>query len=248
MTSVSDKDMEVVRRTPLFAGIPGELLDALLAESHVIACPRGKLLFVRGEPAKRFYLVLSGWVKVFRDTPEGEQTVIAIMKRGETIAEAAMFMGRDYPASAEVVDDARLLEIPAAPLVRLIRDHSELALKMLAAVSRRLRHMVTHIEQLQARSTPQRLGEFLLGLTDVRTGPASIQLPYDKSLIAARLGMKPESLSRALAKLRKVGVTTSGSRLAGGRQCLQMLGTRLADAYLHVDKTGAGNGTTAINR
>ncbi len=213
MTSLTDKDMTVIRRTPVFAGIPDDLLDALLAESHVITCPRGKLLFVRGDPARSFYLVLSGWVKVFRDTPEGEQTVIAIMRRGETIAEAAMFMGRDYPASAEVVDDARLVEIPAAALVRLIREHSELALKMLAAVSGRLRHMVMHIEQLQARSTPQRLGEFLLGLTDVRSGPATIQLPYDKSLVAARLGMKPESLSRALAKLRKVGVSTNGSRL-----------------------------------
>jgi len=70
-----------------------------------------------------------------------------------------------------------------------------------------------HIEQIQARSTPQRLGDFLLNLSDVRKGPAVIELPYDKSLIAARLGMKPESLSRALAKLRQHGVTTNGHEI-----------------------------------
>ncbi len=179
----------------------------------MVNCTRGKLLFLRGEPANRFFMILDGWVKLFRDTADGDQTVIAIMKPGETLAEAALFMGAAFPVSAEVVDDARILEISGPPFLNMLREDSDLALKMLASLSKRLRSLVLHIEQLQSRSTPQRLGEFLLNLSDIQDGSTTIHLPYDKSLVAARLGMKPESLSRALAKLRDFGVTTTGNQI-----------------------------------
>ncbi|NQV47331.1 MAG: cyclic nucleotide-binding domain-containing protein [Rhodospirillaceae bacterium] len=216
MTALLPKDTDLIQRAPLLMDLPEKELGKLLDDSHVVKHPRGKLLFLRGEPSDHIYLLLEGWVKVFRDTHDGEQTVIGILKPGETIAEAAIFLGRDYPASAEAVSDCRLLEIPSDSLLSLLRDDSELAIRMLGTLSQRMRGLVLHIEQIQARSTPQRLGEFLLGLCD--TGDAGdtsaiIELPYDKSLVAARLGMKPESLSRALVKLRDFGVTTSGHQV-----------------------------------
>jgi CRP/FNR family transcriptional regulator, dissimilatory nitrate respiration regulator len=213
MTALSSKDKEIIKRAPLLRDIPGDMLKHLLEESHVVNFPRNKMLFLRGEPANHIYLLLEGWVKVFRDTPEGEQTVIGILKPGETVAEAAIFLGHDYPASAEVVSDARLLEIPSDSLLTLLREDGELGIRMLGTLSQRLRSLVLHIEQIQARSTPQRLGEFLLGLCNEQEGAITLDLPYDKSLVAARLGMKPESLSRALAKLRVYGVTTNGHQV-----------------------------------
>ena len=213
MTPLSARDLEIVHRTPLLAGLPEDVLGRLLAETSVSEHRRGKLLFVRGEPAERFFLLLDGWVKVFRDTPDGEQTVIGVMRPGETVAEAAIFMERNYPASAEVVEDARLLEIPALPFVTLLRQDSELAVRLLGTLSLRLRKLVVHIEQIQARSTSQRLGEFLITLCDTTSDESVVRLPYDKTLVAARLGMKPESLSRALAKLRSFGVVTKGDRV-----------------------------------
>ena len=213
MKTLTARDMEIIHNAPLFAGLPDNMLERLLAMAGVVEHSRGKLLFLRGQPAKRIYLLLGGWVKIFRDTTDGEQTVIAVLKPGETIAEAAIFLGWDYPASAEVVDDARLLDIPAKPFLKLLREDGDFALKLLGDLSIRLRNLVLHIEQLQSRSTPQRLGGFLLGLSEVKEGSALIQLPYDKSLVAARLGMKPESLSRALAKLKKYGVDTKGNEV-----------------------------------
>jgi len=207
---ISPQDKKIIRRAPLFAAVSEALLDELLKEARVASYRRGQILFLRGDPAERFYVLLDGWVKIFLDTPSGEQTVIEIMRGGETIAEAAIFLGMAYPASAEVADDARLVEIPAQAFLARLRQDSELALTMLAALSKRLHHLIQHIEKVQAFSTPQRLAGFLLGLTDKTAGEVALRLPYDKSLVAARLGMKPESLSRALAKLRDFGVTTQG--------------------------------------
>lgn len=211
MTAITDQDREVLRRAPLFAALKDDVLDALLREARVGAYPRGQILFLRGDPAERFFLLVDGWVKIFLDTPNGEQTVIEIMRAGETIAEAAIFLGMAYPASAEVAEDARLVEIPAASFLAKLREDGELALTMLAALSKRLHYLIQHIEKVQTFSTPQRLGGFLLELTKAQEGKAELRLPYDKSLVAARLGMKPESLSRALAKLRDIGVTTQGN-------------------------------------
>ena len=213
MVTLTPTDMQTVQRAPLLSDLPKDELARLIKVSQVQEYPRGNLLFLRGEPATNIYLLLDGWVKVYRDTPDGEQTVIGILRTGETVAEAAIFLGQDYPASAEVVSASRLLEIPADFLLNLLRHDSDVAIKMLGTLSQRMRGLVLHIEQIQARSTPQRLGGFLLGLCKEKEGPAVIDLPYDKSLVAARLGMKPESLSRALAKLREHGVTSIGHQI-----------------------------------
>jgi len=216
MTTFLKKDMELIKQTPLLMDLPENELMRLLDASSVVEYVRHKLLFLRGEPADHIFLLLDGWVKVFRDSPDGEQTVIGVLKPGETVAEAAIFLGNDYPASAEVVGDARLLEIPSDVLLGLLREDGELGIRMLGALSQRLRGLILHIEQIQARSTSQRLGEFLLGMCEACEGgdtKATIDLPYDKSLVAARLGMKPESLSRALVKLRNVGVSTHGHQV-----------------------------------
>ena len=77
---------------------------------------------------------------------------------------------------------------------------------MLTATYAHLHTLVAQVEQLKAQTGPQRVADFLLELARAPVGSCSVELPYDKVLIAGRLGMKPESLSRAFAKLRDQGV------------------------------------------
>jgi CRP-like cAMP-binding protein len=85
---------------------------------------------------------------------------------------------------------------------------------MIASTSQHLHHLVQQVEQLKAQSGVQRVAEFLAGLATSDEGACVIALPYDKVLIAARLGLKPESLSRAFAKLRSIGVEVHASHVA----------------------------------
>ncbi len=141
-------------------------------------------------------------------TPDGLEVVLNVFKTGETFAEAAMFLGGRYPASAETVSRARLLRIEAAIFRARIQEHPELALSMLASASRQLKSLIEQIEQIKVRPAPQRIAEFIIGLAQrSEGGPTEIVFPFEKSLLANRLGMKPESFSRALAKLRTYGVT-----------------------------------------
>ncbi|WP_070989144.1 Crp/Fnr family transcriptional regulator [Halofilum ochraceum] len=206
-------DWQLVRRLPLFEGLESGMLERLLEPGRVVCPGRGDQLFARGQRAAWFYVVLVGWVKIFRTTAEGRESVVHVFTRGESFAEAAIFAGGDYPVSASAATPARLLAVPADPFLAILEEEPRVACNMLAAMSRHLRELVTALEQLQAHSASQRLATFLLGLVSSDHEAADLHLPIDKGLIAARLGMKPETLSRALAALREEGLEISGERV-----------------------------------
>jgi len=79
-------------------------------------------------------------------------------------------------------------------------------ISILASTFSHLHSLVVELEQLKARTGAQRVAEFLLTLCHSKEGSCSVVLPYDKVLIAGRLGMKPESLSRAFSRLKPFGV------------------------------------------
>ncbi len=206
-------DLALIRQIPLFNHLRDETLVKLLGNTFPKEYPKGKVLFVRGEPSDCFYIVLSGWVKVYRETANGDEAVLGVFAQGECLAEAAAFVGLEYPASAQVVEQARLLPILSKPFCSHVRDMPDVAANMLASLSKRNHQLVAEVEQLKTRTATLRVVDFLLKLCTVEEGPAVISLPYDKTLISRRLGMQPESLSRILAKLRKTGVKTEQNRV-----------------------------------
>lgn len=210
---MDERDLKIVCGTRLFAGLRPETVSGLLQGSAPRTRSKGQMLFEQGDPARAFYIVLDGWVKVFRPSIVGDEAVFGVFTSGETFGEAAMFIQGRYPAAAQVVEEARMIAVHAEVFRKRVLDEPNLAFQMLAAMSRHLHSLVNQVEQLQTRSSAQRLAQFLVSLAPVSVGAAVVGLPYDKSLIAHRLGMKPESLSRAFVRLRSQGVTTDGNRV-----------------------------------
>ena len=213
-TGITLQDMLMLCRLPIFSGLENCVIAGLLSHAWVQSYPRNAVLFLQEEPAERFYVVFDGWVKLYRTSRQGEESVIGVFTCGESFAEAAIFDKAVYPVTASTVEDSRLLVIPAKHFLQHLTEHGEYALKMMASMSRHMRRMVQQVEQLTLKSSTQRVAGFLLRLCPQDRGPAVIQLPLDKALIAGRLGMQPETLSRCLAKLRQVGVVSKGARVS----------------------------------
>lgn len=201
-------DWQLVRRTPLFGVLPREVADRLVEGPGARAYDKGTMLFQQGMPAEHCYFILDGWVKVFRSAADGNETVVHVFRAGEMFGEAVIFMGGRFPVSAETATTCRLLKLNGARLRDYIEQNPKLALSMLASASQHLKVLVAQLEQMKRLTAQQRLADFLLSLCSGEQGPCSIKLPYEKTLIANRLGMKPESLSRALARLKPLGVST----------------------------------------
>lgn len=201
--------IEFLSRNPLFSGLDDATLRFFSEKSPKRQYAKGMELFAAGDEADRVFFIIEGWVKLYRMTRDGEEVIIHIFAPGETFAEAAVFNPqRRYPVNAQAVENISLLEIPRQLFVDKIRENSDIALMMLGSISSRQRLLVQQIEQITAKNAPQRIGLFLLKLCPPgQKQNVTVHLPYDKSLIARRLNIQPETFSRALAKLAPCGVS-----------------------------------------
>ncbi len=209
---------EVLIKSPFFQGLDEKALQNLAEHVHEKRLQKGSLIFDMGDKAESFFIIIRGWVKLYRTSREGGEVIIHIFGPGETFAEAAVFNEKQtYPVSAEAIEDAVLLEIPRSYFVEKISEDSLFALKILGAIASRQHYLVQQLEQVTARTAPQRIGTFLLKFCqhhqDESAGPLLVELPYDKSLISTRLNIQPETFSRALAKLEPYGVETQGKKI-----------------------------------
>lgn len=204
---------QLLAKAALFQGIGQDALSELAAACKHRTLEKGTELFSAGDTADYFYLIVEGWIKLYRVSREGDEAIIHVFGPGETFAEAAVFNDRRaYPVHAQAVDHVTLIAIPRSFFVHKIQSDSNFALRILAAIASRQHYLVQQLEQVTARSAPQRIGAFLLRVSHARGDERNVcvTLPYDKSLIAARLSIKPETFSRALAKLRPHGVIARG--------------------------------------
>ncbi len=199
--------LALARRSLLLASAPEHVARSVLDSARVRTFSRAETIFLQGEWASAIYIVAEGWVKLYRIAPSGAEAVVGVYTKGSSFGEAVAFRHDTYPVAAEAVTDCTLIRIEADAILRQIRDNPEVAIAILSATFVHLHGLVAQVEALKAQTGAQRVAEFLLELAPCPQGACEVTLPYDKVLIAGRLGMKPESLSRAFARLKEQGVT-----------------------------------------
>lgn len=211
----------------LFADLSPAEREELVKASRVREIQKGGQLFRHGDDCTSFFIVASGAVRVHRETPEGKAVTLHIAIVGDTLGDHEVFEHRaTYQAGAVAAEDSIVLEYPSRWIMEKIREHSSLALNMLAAISHSSSRMAVDKEHLVTLKTPQRIGCFLLRLCHLhQLNPHNFTLPYTKATIASKLGMEPESFLRALAKLKEVGVTVNGHEV-------QIASVDALDAYV----------------
>jgi CRP-like cAMP-binding protein len=148
-----------------------------------------------------------------RTSTDGCEKVIELVQPGKTFAEAVMFMEEaTYPVNAESVEDSKVIGFDGDSFKTLLRDSPETCFRLLSILSRRLHGHVDEIDKLTLSTAMTRLVAYLLQLAD---GSSDIHLTVSKNLLASRLSIKPETLSRLFSKLHKEGlVTVHGQSIA----------------------------------
>lgn len=204
---------EILASTPIFDGCKNEVISEFVSNSSIQSFSKGEIVYNYSDKANWFYLVLSGYVKLYRETMDGQEAVIDIFGANKIFAESAMFENFIYQENCEAVEKTDLLRLPLGLLSRKIEDVQILAANLLNHNIATKKQKNKEIEHRDVQTASQRIGCFLLDLcSQNKTNSTSIELPYDKILIAAKLGMQPETFSRALAKLKSVtSIQVNGS-------------------------------------
>lgn len=214
-TVSSPAPVETLRRLALFQDVTDAHMEIVAAATQQLRLPRGAMLFQKGDRASGFYVVVSGQIKLAFPSVHGVEKVVEILGPGQSFGEALMFMDRTYPVFSQAVVDASVLAIPQAVVAGLLGSDPAFARAMLAGLARRLHSLVQDVEDYTMRSSTQRLiGYLLRHAEEVESGPVDVLLPAAKSVVASRLDLTPETLSRIFHALTDAGLLeVHGSRI-----------------------------------
>ncbi|MEG2172338.1 MAG: Crp/Fnr family transcriptional regulator [Desulfovibrionaceae bacterium] len=196
---------------PLFSPLSEEQRLHLAGQCLWQQWPKGHAVFHEGEAALGMHIVLHGLIKIFHTTPEGRERVLHLIKAHNTCGEAAVFQRGTYPAHAATLMPTSVLYVPSAPLLAMIAANPDLALKMLAALSLRLRMFTRKLEAHSSGDAMQRLAAYLLHRAKLAQSP-HLHLEMSREVLANMLGIARETLSRMFSRLQQAEILSIKGR------------------------------------
>ncbi|KAB2962647.1 Crp/Fnr family transcriptional regulator [Zoogloea sp.] len=200
----------LLSRMPLFSALSPEDLAHMAAATREKRLQKGDRLFQRGDQPKGFFLVVWGQVKLAFTSAQGNEKVVEILGPLQSFGEAVMFLDQPYPVLGEALADTLVLHIGAGAVFGQIEQDPRFARKLLAGMSIRLHTMVRDVESYALRSSTQRVIGYLLQLAEsapcAPKGEHAVELPTSKQVIASRLSLTPETLSRIFHELSDAGL------------------------------------------
>jgi CRP-like cAMP-binding protein len=210
----------VLAQLQLFHELTTDQLAAVAEGTRVRTLPRGEMLFQKGDAARGFFVILTGQIKLAFPSAQGNEKIVEVIGPRQSFGEAVMFMDRPYPVFAQALIDTTLLQIGQGAVFDLLKTDVLFARTLLAGLSQRLHGLVHDVESYSLRSSTQRVIGYLLQLCHINDDPLAsdtieISLPTAKQVLASRLNLTPETLSRVFHELQESGlIHVSGKRIS----------------------------------
>ena len=221
-------DLAPIRRARLLSGVPEAERVRMLAPSFVQSLPEGAVLCRQGNKPEFLNVVVAGHVGLFGERGSDE-ALIEIFGPGDACIVPAVVLDMPALLTARMLDEGRILMWPAAAFREQVRSSGALAYGAMLQLSGYWRMLISQLKDLKLLSATERLSNLLLSLASRGRGPVRVTLPGNRALIAGLLGVAPQSLSRAFAALRPLGVSGGGREIAiADTTCLHELAARRA--------------------
>ena len=206
---------ETIRGHYLFSGLNDTEFETLAAQISIESCDKGQILFHRGDDAEAFFFVESGQFELSLISRDGQKKVIEVIAHGRTFAEAIMFMPEGkFPVTAEALSNSTVYRIPNEAYRSLLQDNSDACMRLLSDVCYHLHQRVREIERLTIQNAHSRLASYLIDhIVETNDDEATVRLDLPRHVVASRLSITPETLSRLLRAMADDGILTIDDRL-----------------------------------
>jgi CRP/FNR family transcriptional activator FtrB len=209
--AMRDDDLQEMRQLRLFEGVGAAYVEALLRSAFVQRFPTHVELVHEGDPADFLYVIVQGQVEIYASYRDRE-TTISVLGPGNSFIIAAVLLDRVYLKSARGLTPTRILMLPAEAVRESFAQDAHFARALAVDMALAYRAVVKELKNQKLRSSLERLANWLIAEDERQGRSGQLEIPYDKKVLASRLGMAPEVLSRSIAAL-----TLSTWIFAGGR-------------------------------
>jgi CRP-like cAMP-binding protein len=203
--------VEALGRCRLFAGLDPEALEAIARSLRIRHFRRGEVLFHEGDPGDALFIVASGAVKVVVPSEEGEEAILATLKRGDFLGELALLDGAPRSASAIALEATDALTLPREQFRALADAEPAIRGALLEAVARELRRLTKHVAELHFLDLTGRLAARLVRLAEehgerLPDGSVRLDAPLTQSDLAAMIGATRQSVNKLLNEFEEEGL------------------------------------------
>jgi CRP/FNR family transcriptional regulator, transcriptional activator FtrB len=206
------EEREGITATPILAACRPETVDFLLQGAFMQRFPAHTLLTSEGDKADFLYAILSGSVELSASYLDRE-TTIAVMGPTHTFIVAAVVLDRLYLQSAQTLEPSRILMLPSESVREAMKSDAGFATAIAAEMAIAYRNVAQELKNQKLRTSLERLANWLVHRDKETGGAHRFDIPFEKKVLASRLGMAPEALSRAFATLAKFDVRVDGAHV-----------------------------------
>lgn len=203
---MNQTDVARLKELSLFASLCDDRLQRLARNAMQPSFPAGAQLFRQGDPPDFLYVLIDGKVQLTAESADGKETLMEVVQPVDCFILAAVLTDTPCLMAARTLEPSTVLMIPASDIRHQVHEDGELALTLLGSLATQFRGMVRIVKNLKLRTASQRVGCYLMSLCEDEDDHASVTLDLDKQLIASRLGITRETLSRAFSSLGQYGV------------------------------------------
>jgi CRP-like cAMP-binding protein len=214
MAVTTEETLALLHRVPAFSTL---LAEDLLAVADVIV-PRtfgaGDTVFREGDSGDTCYIVRLGQARAVREHTDGRSITLATFGPGDIFGELAMFDEETRSATVQALQETEAAAILGSDMRRLLRAHPDIAVKLLRALSQRLRETNERLARQSFQTVQSRvasvLAELVAAARSEGAGEADVLITATQADLAQLAGSSRESASRFLAVLERAGVITQG--------------------------------------
>jgi CRP/FNR family transcriptional regulator, dissimilatory nitrate respiration regulator len=208
---LSARDRDVATKSVLLAELEPRLQRRLLDMASVMAFRGREVILPLETELRHFYVVLNGHVRLYKIDGRGREADIAIYGAGDVFGECALFLEGCYPFQVQAAEAVTLAAFDLQAVSALLKEEPGLMVAISRILAKHSMDARLNVANDRLNTAPQRVAKYLLELWRAQGGSGGpFRLPFQKSLLAGKLGLAPEALSRAFAMLKSTGVSIRG--------------------------------------
>ncbi|WZL74610.1 Crp/Fnr family transcriptional regulator [Clostridiaceae bacterium 35-E11] len=204
-----NKNLELLKHIPIFAQLEKSFLEELASITVEKRYRKGTIIFMEGDRGEALYLIKSGKVKILKNSTDGRELILNIYGSGDVFAEVTLFNEVNYPATAEVIEDATIGVMMNRDVEELVKHNAELALQIIKVLNKRLYMAQMKLKQMALSDTYVRTAQMMMKLAHEhgveKNGVMELKLALSRQELANMIGTTRETVSRALSQFKKEG-------------------------------------------